>query len=63
MINTNIDTVFIFAAGFGERMLPITLHTPKPMVEVLGKKVIEYCFENINMPHRRHNRAREPQAQ
>ncbi len=48
MTNTNIDTAFIFAAGFGERMLPITLHTPKPMVGVLGKKVIEYCFENIN---------------
>ncbi len=29
------------AAGFGSRMVPITLNTPKPMVRVKGKRIID----------------------
>ena len=32
--------IFI-AAGFGSRMVPITLNTPKPMVRVRGKRIID----------------------
>ncbi len=32
--------VFI-AAGFGSRMVPITLNTPKPLVRVKGKRIID----------------------
>ena len=32
--------VFI-AAGFGSRMVPITLNTPKPLVRVYGKRIID----------------------
>ena len=32
--------VFI-AAGFGSRMVPITLNTPKPLVRVHGKRIID----------------------
>lgn len=38
--------VFI-AAGFGSRMVPITLNTPKPLVRVHGKKIIETLLDAV----------------
>ncbi len=36
--------VFI-AAGFGSRMVPITLNTPKPLVRVHGKRIIDTLLD------------------
>lgn len=37
----------ILAAGEGKRMRPLTLETPKPMLEVLGKPLLEHLFESL----------------
>ena len=36
--------VFI-AAGFGSRMVPITLNTPKPLVRVSGERIIDRLID------------------
>ena len=42
-----IERALIFAAGRGERMRPLTDATPKPLLEVGGKRLIEYHLEKL----------------
>ena len=42
-----VKRAIILAAGFGSRLVPITLNTPKPLVLVNGKKIIETLLDAI----------------
>ena len=42
-----VKRAVILAAGFGSRMVPITLNTPKPLVRVHGKMIVETLLDAI----------------
>ncbi len=42
-----VQRAVFLAAGFGSRMVPITINTPKPMVRVHGKRIIETLIEAV----------------
>jgi MurNAc alpha-1-phosphate uridylyltransferase len=41
------DTAMVMAAGLGKRMLPLTAATPKPLIEVGGRKLIDYMIDHL----------------
>ncbi len=42
-----IDTAMTLAAGFGKRMLPLTIDRPKPMVSLAGEPMIDHVLERL----------------
>ena len=39
-----ITKAMIFAAGFGKRLVPLTKKTPKPLLQLNGKTLLENCI-------------------
>ena len=39
-----INTALILCAGFGKRLNPLTLDTPKPLIELNNVSVLETCI-------------------
>ena len=42
-----INTAFILCAGFGKRLNPLTLDTPKPLIKLNNITVLENCINLI----------------
>lgn len=42
-----VKRAILIAAGFGSRMMPITLNTPKPLVRVHNKRIIETLLDAL----------------
>ena len=42
-----VQRAIFMAAGFGSRMVPVTLNTPKPLIQVHGKRMIETLLDAV----------------
>lgn len=42
-----VKKAVFMAAGFGSRMVPVTLNTPKPLIKVHGRKIIETLLDAV----------------
>lgn len=42
-----IETAFIFAAGKGERLRPLTDQTPKPLLPVNGRPILDWILDEV----------------
>ena len=46
-VKNTANKAVILAAGFGKRMRPITEQTPKPLLEINGKRMIETMIDGL----------------
>ena len=42
-----IEAAFVLAAGKGERLRPLTLETPKPLLKVRGRPILEHVLRSL----------------
>ncbi len=43
-----INTALILCAGYGKRLNPLTLKTPKPLLKIKGVSLLDHCINLIN---------------
>lgn len=43
-----VDTAMVMAAGLGKRMRPLTATTPKPLISVAGRPLLDHAFEKLS---------------
>ena len=47
--NKDIHEAIILAAGFGKRLRPLTLNTPKPLIKINNEPIIFYILEELRI--------------
>lgn len=41
------EKAMVLAAGFGKRMRPLSATTPKPLIEIAGRSLIDHCLDGL----------------